>query len=67
MAAALGHKLAKNTNPDGGIVYAYHVSDPERYGVVEFDNNNKVISIEEKPINQKAIMRFRVFIFMIMM
>ena len=45
----LGEKLAGNTNPDGGIVYAYHVSDPERYGVVEFDRNNKVISIEEKP------------------
>jgi glucose-1-phosphate thymidylyltransferase len=45
----LGEQLSKNNNPDGGIVYAYHVSDPERYGVVEFDKNNKVISIEEKP------------------
>ncbi len=36
-------------NPDGGIVYAYHVSDPERYGVVEFDKNMQAISIEEKP------------------
>jgi len=42
--------LLKNaTKPNGGIVFAYHVSDPERYGVVEFDDNKKVISIEEKP------------------
>jgi glucose-1-phosphate thymidylyltransferase len=45
----LGEQLEKNTNPEGGIVYAYHVSDPERYGVVEFDENMKAISIEEKP------------------
>jgi glucose-1-phosphate thymidylyltransferase len=45
----LGEQLAKNTSPDGGIVYAYHVSDPERYGVVEFDKDHQVISIEEKP------------------
>jgi glucose-1-phosphate thymidylyltransferase len=45
----LGEKLRKNTDPDGGIVYAYKVSDPERYGVVEFDRANKVLSIEEKP------------------
>jgi glucose-1-phosphate thymidylyltransferase len=45
----LGEQLEKNTSPDGGIVYAYHVSDPERYGVVEFDKNHQVISIEEKP------------------
>lgn len=50
----LGEQLEKNTNPDGGIVYAYHVSDPERYGVVEFDQHNKVISIEEKPIQPKS-------------
>ncbi|WP_205508669.1 glucose-1-phosphate thymidylyltransferase RfbA [Longitalea arenae] len=50
----LGEQLSKNNNPDGGIVYAYHVSDPERYGVVEFDKNNKVISIEEKPANPKS-------------
>jgi glucose-1-phosphate thymidylyltransferase len=45
----LGKTLEKNANPDGGIVYAYQVSDPERYGVVEFDQNMKAISIEEKP------------------
>ncbi|MBO9571177.1 MAG: glucose-1-phosphate thymidylyltransferase RfbA [Chitinophagaceae bacterium] len=52
--AGLGEKLSMNTNPNGGIVYAYHVSDPERYGVVEFDRNNKVISIEEKPKQPKS-------------
>jgi glucose-1-phosphate thymidylyltransferase len=52
--AGLGEQLAKNTNPDGGIVYAYHVSDPERYGVVEFDKNNQVISMEEKPAKPKS-------------
>jgi glucose-1-phosphate thymidylyltransferase len=45
----LGKTLEKNAQPDGGIVYAYQVSDPERYGVVEFDQNMKAISIEEKP------------------
>lgn len=50
----LGEKLSKNTNPEGGIVYAYKVSDPERYGVVEFDDNDRVISIEEKPKNPKS-------------
>lgn len=52
--AGLGEKLEKNTKPDGGIVYAYHVSDPERYGVVEFDGEHRVISIEEKPTKPKS-------------
>ena len=46
--------LQSNIDPDGGIVFAYHVSDPERYGVVEFDIHNKAISIEEKPENPKS-------------
>lgn len=46
--------LMQNCNPHGGVVYAYHVSDPERYGVVEFDSTGKVISIEEKPQNPKS-------------
>lgn len=52
--AGLGTQLAHNTNPDGGIVYAYQVSDPERYGVVEFDADMKVVSIEEKPTQPKS-------------
>ncbi|MBX2983687.1 MAG: glucose-1-phosphate thymidylyltransferase RfbA [Flavobacteriales bacterium] len=47
--AGLGRKLGANTVLDGGLVFAYHVSDPERYGVVEFDKDNIAISIEEKP------------------
>lgn len=46
--------LQSNNNPEGGIIYAYHVNDPERYGVVDFDNNGKVLSIEEKPIHPKS-------------
>ena len=52
--AGLGEQLEKNSMPDGGIVYAYHVSDPERYGVVEFDKDNTVLSIEEKPPTPKS-------------
>jgi glucose-1-phosphate thymidylyltransferase len=50
----LSEQLADNTNPDGGVIYAYQVSDPERYGVVEFDANKKAISIEEKPQKPKS-------------
>jgi glucose-1-phosphate thymidylyltransferase len=46
-----GHLLRQNMDVDGGLVYAYHVSDPERYGVVDFDADGKAISIEEKPEN----------------
>lgn len=52
--AGLGKQLEKNNNPDGGIVYAYQVSDPERYGVVEFDKSMKAVSIEEKPAAPKS-------------
>ncbi len=50
----LGDLLRQNNNPDGGIVYAYHVHDPERYGVVDFDESGKVMSIEEKPEKPKS-------------
>ncbi len=52
--AGLGRKLGANTDLDGGLVFAYHVSDPERYGVVEFDANNVAISIEEKPAKPRS-------------
>ncbi len=52
--SGLSELLQSNNNPDGGVVYAYHVSDPERYGVVEFDDKMKVVSIEEKPTNPKS-------------
>ena len=50
----LAELLQENSNPNGGIVYAYHVHDPERYGVVEFDGAGKVLSIEEKPTHPKS-------------
>ena len=50
----LSESLKKCIDPDGGRVFAYQVSDPERYGVVEFDDNNKAISIEEKPAQPKS-------------
>jgi glucose-1-phosphate thymidylyltransferase len=50
----LGRQLQTLNNVDGGYVFAYEVSDPERYGVVEFDSENKVISIEEKPAKPKS-------------
>lgn len=52
--AGLGKLLENNTNPDGGIIYAYHVSDPERYGVVEFDKEFNALTIEEKPAQPKS-------------
>lgn len=50
----LAKLLQENNNPDGGIIYAYHVHDPERYGVVEFDNTGNIRSIEEKPKSPKS-------------
>jgi glucose-1-phosphate thymidylyltransferase len=50
----LAELLQANNNPNGGIIYAYHVHDPERYGVVDFDKDGKVLSIEEKPTEPKS-------------
>ncbi len=52
--SGLSKLLQANNNPDGGIIYAYRVHDPERYGVVEFDSEGKAISIEEKPLEPKS-------------
>ncbi len=52
--SGLSELLQANSNPDGGIVYAYHVNDPERYGVVDFDEHGNVKSIEEKPLEPKS-------------
>ncbi len=52
--SGLAELLQSNNNPDGGVVYAYHVADPERYGVVEFDEHLNAKSIEEKPTNPKS-------------
>lgn len=51
---AFGESLGNCVDPDGGIVFAYQVSDPERYGVVDFDKNMQAVSIEEKPENPKS-------------
>ena len=52
--SGLEELLKSNSHPDGGVVYAYHVHDPERYGVVEFDADKKALSIEEKPAQPKS-------------
>ena len=52
--SGLKELLQSNNDPDGGIIYAYHVLDPERYGVVEFDDKGRAISIEEKPSRPKS-------------
>ena len=52
--SGMSSMMQSNNTPEGGVVYAYHVSDPERYGVVEFDKEMKAISIEEKPQNPKS-------------
>jgi glucose-1-phosphate thymidylyltransferase len=52
--SGLEENLEENLDPDGGTVFAYHVSDPSRYGVVEFDDDMKAVSIEEKPSHPKS-------------
>lgn len=53
-ASGMSKLLQDSADPDGGVVFAYQVSDPERYGVVEFNEKNEVVSIEEKPIEPKS-------------
>lgn len=52
--SGLDNQLQRNNDPDGGLIYAYHVHDPQRYGVVDFDPDGKVRSIEEKPVAPKS-------------
>lgn len=52
--SGMGKKLESSADPEGGLIFAYRVNDPERYGVVEFDENENVLSIEEKPDNPKS-------------
>ena len=52
--SGLEQTLKSTNDPDGGVIFAYHVQDPQRYGVVEFDKDNKAISIEEKPDHPKS-------------
>jgi glucose-1-phosphate thymidylyltransferase len=52
--SGIAHLLQSHSDPDGGVVFAYHVQDPERYGVVEFDENCRAVSIEEKPTHPKS-------------
>ncbi|ARS37154.1 glucose-1-phosphate thymidylyltransferase RfbA [Pontibacter actiniarum] len=52
--AGMGSTLRENADPEGGVVYAYRVHDPERYGVVEFDGDMQAVSIEEKPLEPKS-------------
>lgn len=52
--SSMGTKLQQHTNPDGGVVFGYKVADPTRYGVIEFDDNMRVISVDEKPKNPKS-------------
>jgi glucose-1-phosphate thymidylyltransferase len=52
--SGMGRILVEHQDIDGGMIFAYHVEDPERYGIVEFDTTGKVLSIEEKPKTPKS-------------